>query len=494
MSESGNEIIAADVFESVPVMTLHGRRVIEVPNDVIDENNIVEVLSYACAIHEVNRAEIEYLDDFRKGIQPILNRHKKVRPEINNKIVENHADEIAGFTAGYFLGEPVTYVTRGERENLTGEIDRLNDYMEIAGKETLDMELADWLAVCGVGYRMVSTNPNYVAGKNAPFILDTLNPARAFVVYNSGFGRKPVLGVQQVYRNNGSPFDCEIVNCCYTETRYFEVSNGVLDPNSIRDNKFGVIPIFEYRLNRTLTGSFELAVPLLNSLNNLASNRVDGVEQLVQSFLKFKNVDFADDDIKKIGEIGAIKFKTMHGVDGDVEYVAVVVDQTQTQNLVDYILNETYSICGVPKDTKNGGSTQDSGSAVILRNGWETAEVKARVTEKLFKRSERQFLGLVIDICKSLEIEQKVSELKLSVFELDCKFTRRQHDNLQSKAQVLLTLLNAGVAPKVAIESCGIFNDPTDVFIQSEEFLKKWDYIDMTGELIQNTPHEEVIE
>jgi hypothetical protein len=43
---------------------------------------------------------IRYLHDYYMGDQPILYREKAVRPEINNKTVENHALEIVRFKAG----------------------------------------------------------------------------------------------------------------------------------------------------------------------------------------------------------------------------------------------------------------------------------------------------------------------------------------------------------------------------------------------------------
>lgn len=486
------EIIAEDIIDRVPTMTLHGRRTIYTALETIDENNIVDMLDYACRLHSINKAEIEYLENYRRGIQPILARTKTVRKEINNKIVENHADEIAGFVSGYFAGEPITYVTRGDKANLTTDIDRLNDYMYLTDKATYDMDLAEDMATCGVAYRMCLPNEDFEEGE-APFVVDVLNPANTFVVYSSAFGKKPMLGVSQILRSSGSnPREYEVVNCCYTPTHYYEVCNGAIIKNEPHD--MGMIPIFEYQLNKSKTGSFELALPLLDALNTLVSNRTDGVELVVQAFLKFKNVDVDEEDIKKIGQLGAIQFKTSQGVEGDVTYESVTLDQAQTQTLVDFVYDKVLSVCGVPGSTKNAGSTQDTGEAVILRNGWQTAEVKARTTEKFFRKAERQFLKLVLSITKGLEGEKSdIQTMNLNLSEIECKFTRRQHDNLQSKAQTLQTMLDCGINPKVAIANCGLFTDPTDVFTQSIETLKKWDYVPLSEEE-PDIEHEEVVD
>ena len=62
---------------------------------------ILEILPEVLRIHDKNAEEIEYLYNYYKGNQPILNKTKIVRPEINNKVLENHAFEIVEFKKAY---------------------------------------------------------------------------------------------------------------------------------------------------------------------------------------------------------------------------------------------------------------------------------------------------------------------------------------------------------------------------------------------------------
>ena len=94
-------------------------------------------------------------DSYYKGNQPILNRVKQVREEINNKIVENHAMEIVDFKKGYVFGEPVQYVRRGEHPGVADKIGKLNEFMFAEDKASKDQELAEWFYICGTGYRMI---------------------------------------------------------------------------------------------------------------------------------------------------------------------------------------------------------------------------------------------------------------------------------------------------------------------------------------------------
>ena len=89
-------------------------------------------------------------------------------------------------------------------------------------------------------------------------------------------------------------------------------------------------------------------------------------------------------------------------------------------------------------------------------------------TELLFKRTEKEFLRLVFKILR----ETRGIELKLS--DVDIKFSRRNIENLQTKAQSLSMLLEAGINPEVAIATVGLWNDPMNIAAQSAEFLEKW--------------------
>ena len=451
-------------------LPLFGRIEITTSVDKITHDNVVEVLTKALGVHNINSMQIDYLWKYMRGQQPILLRKKKIRPEICNKVVENHAAEITQFTSGYFLGEPVTYVRRGDRGNTSKEISTLNDYMFYEDKSSHDKDLATWMAVCGVGYRMVLPDRAVQHEEDyAPFEIDTPDPRFTFVVYHSGFGHKRIMGVRQIFREV-TPEHVKVICAVYTDTTYYEIEDGVIKVEE--SHCLGDIPIFEYRLNMARMSSFEAAIPLLDAINTIMSNRIDGVEQFVQSFLKFINCDIDKDSdvVSRLQELGAIAIKSAQGMNSDVEIMSNELNQEQTQTLVDYLYDQVLVICGMPTTTKGGTSTSDTGMAVLLRDGWTQCEARARDTELLFKRSEKQFLRLVLRIIRATQ------EFDLNLSEVECKFTRRQHDNLLTKTQALTQMLQAGLAPEVAIATSGLFNDPMDVTAQSADYLKKWEY------------------
>ena len=67
---------------------------------------MVDVLGKALAVHRINRVETAYLYDYYRGKQDIRLKNKIVRPEINNKVMINRANEIVVFKSAYLLDGP----------------------------------------------------------------------------------------------------------------------------------------------------------------------------------------------------------------------------------------------------------------------------------------------------------------------------------------------------------------------------------------------------
>ena len=204
-------------------MSLHGRRVIKTDETEVTIDNVVSILRKALPVHWKNRSEIEYLWNYYKGRQPVLNREKQVRPEICNKIVENRANEIVSFKSGYLMGEPLQYVSRGNAENIAESINQLNEFVFAEEKPAKDKELADWFHICGTSFRMVLPDEDGEED-DSPFEIYTLDPRNSFVVYHNGLGNKPMLGVKYVVDG-----DNNVHYSCYSKYEYFEIVASKLD-------------------------------------------------------------------------------------------------------------------------------------------------------------------------------------------------------------------------------------------------------------------------
>lgn len=444
-----------------PYLHLNGRRMILTDETEVNIGNVVQILRKALPYHWKNRSEISYLWSYYKGRQPILNRVKEVRPEITNKIVENRANEIVSFKSGYLMGEPLQYVSRGNAENIADAINQLNEFVFAEEKPAKDKELADWFHICGTSFRMVL--PDEMAGEDdeSPFEIYTLDPRNTFVVYNNGLGNKPILGVKYVVDENGV-----VHYSCYSDHEYFEIVESKVV--SYDTHILGEIPIIEYPLNMARIGAFELVIPLLDAINLTDSNRLDGVEQFIQALMLFHNVDISSEDFDELRERGAIKFKDIDPqLKAEINYLVSNLNQGETQTLVDHMYQTVLTICGMPN--RNGGSsTSDTGAAVIMRDGWSAAEARAKDSELMFKKSERIFLKVILNIGRTL------ADMDLKVCNVEIRFTRRNYENILQKAQVLdLMLKNNKIHPRLAFEHCGLFVDSDLAYTLSAEYAEE---------------------
>lgn len=340
-------------------------------------------------------------------------------------------------------------------------INQLNEFVFAEEKPAKDKELADWFHICGTSFRMVL--PDEMAGEDdeSPFEIYTLDPRNTFVVYNNGLGNKPILGVKYVVDENGV-----VHYSCYSDHEYFEIVESKVV--SYDTHILGEIPIIEYPLNMARIGAFELVIPLLDAINLTDSNRLDGVEQFIQALMLFHNVDISSEDFDELRERGAIKFKDIDPqLKAEINYLVSNLNQGETQTLVDHMYQTVLTICGMPN--RNGGSsTSDTGSAVIMRDGWSAAEARAKDSELMFKKSERIFLKVVLNICRTL------ADMDLKVCNVEIRFTRRNYENILQKAQVLdLMLKNNKIHPRLAFEHCGLFVDSDLAYTLSAEYAEE---------------------
>lgn len=430
---------------------MFGRREIFTDEQNITAENVVDVLMKAVTVHDQNRSEIDYLWQYYKGNTPILQKKKEVRPSINHKITVNRAYEIVAFKRGYGFGEPIQYIRRGQDESLTDDVDRLNGYMFVARKHSQDNKLAEWLYVCGLGMRMALPGPD----TDEPFVIHNLDPRDSFVVKYNGLGTPVVMGVKFIQRENG-----QRVYSIYTKDWYFEVENGILSRSE--KHVLGDVPIYEYPANARL-GAFEVVLPLLDAINEIESNRLDDVQQYVNSFLALLGGTIDDETAKKLDEHKMLCLP--EGV--DAKYLSAAMQQSDIQVMADSLYEYVLTIVGMPN--RNGGSsTSDTGTAVVFRDGWSSAESHMKSVEEEYKDADQRFLKMILRILKD------TVGTNLKLWDVVPKFSRRNYDNLQTKTQVLTSMLsNPKIHPRLAFVHCGLFLDPESAYLESKVYWEE---------------------
>ena len=459
-------------IEDVPTV-YHGRsRVLCTPGPITAEN-VRELIDCSLLTHSVNAAAIDYLHRYFLGYQPVLSRVKSVREEINNKVVENRAYQICKDRADALAGEPIAYSAHGTSRDCEGaddlvdelshKVQALNDYCDMADKHACDIELVQWLCECGVAYRLVLPTRAVEDGDGSPFMMASLDPRHTFVAYTNDVYREPYYAVTFVLHE----VTHDPIYTLYTADRVF-----IVDADSVTEtaNPLGMVPIIEYDANSERMGVFEAVLSLLDAINEVESNRVDGVAQFVQSLMVLENVEFEGDDdaeeFTRMLRLGCVQIHSTQDNKASVTMLVSELNQDQTQTLVDSLYKTVLSICGMPFNVGGSGSTSDTGAAVTMRDGWSNSESRCKETEVHFKRGERRFLKAV---CRILDVSEHMGLLPSQV---EIKFTRRNYEAIQSKAQVLTTLLGCGkVHPRLAFEHCGMFPDPENAYDLSQRYV-----------------------
>lgn len=452
---------------------LFGRRDIYSSAETITADNVIWEVNSALVYHLQNVAEEEYLYWYRRGIQPILNREKDRNEFINNKILQNTAEEIVTFKNGYFLMEPCAYVSR--KPGTKNKVDKLNEYLYRSGKQSADNIIADWFHMVGKGALFVEPGPD----DDTPIKAYAVDPRSCFVVYSMRPGNKPLFGVNVVTAEDNMLIDV------YTQDSVFKLRGGYpglkvdIRPNrdtialellSVEPNRLAPhIPIIEYRYNSVNEGSFESVIYLLDALNTIRSNQVDGIEQFIQSIAVAVNCQFEEGTTAdKIKAAGMIALTSIGENKADFRILSEELNQEQTERLVDSIYTQILRICALPSSSSHGRGTYDStGTAAIFNNGWEQASSAARNCEDLFRQSNRYFDEILVDV---LSRRGLIKNLKIVDFDLN--FVRNETANVQSKAQAAQTMIAMGMHPELAFKKSGLSSDPVADFKMSEKYIR----------------------
>lgn len=432
----------------------YGRKIAYTDVEEITPENVAKVVGDCIGVFNNNKPVISYLWNYYKGDQPIRYRKKVSRDDIVNKIVENHAYEFVQFKTGQTYGEPVQYVSRRDDERINKAVDEFNDYMIDADKQTKDITSGEWQSAVGTSYKAAQK-----ANGEIPFRIVSPTPMNTFAIY-SRRTEEPLLAVQELKDENGKWY-----KLCFSENKEFVIKNGKLIDWKL--HAFGGIPIVEYPNNAERISDIELVIDILDAMNNMQSNRMDAIEQFVQSWVKFVNCDVDEEQFQKMKMLGALVVKSNNGSENkaDVDIMTQELSQTESQVAKGDLWDNALTILAIPnKQTNTGGDTQ---GAVELRNGWDFSKTRAKLKDPFVKSSEKRLAKVILNILRI-----SGNDLGITTRDFDVQINHSPTDNLVVKCQALQYLLQCGIHPLVAIKTIGLWGDAEKVFMLSSRALR----------------------
>ncbi|MEG1506032.1 MAG: phage portal protein [Bacilli bacterium] len=440
--------------------------------DIIN-SNIINIIETYKPIHQKNKTETNYLADYYKGKQDVLNKKKETRPEINNKIIENWCYATVEFKMAFLLMNAIKYVKSNDKTNQ--EVSILNNYCKYEHKNTKDMTIYKNCLVSGRGYR-------YVQGDlineedEAPFSIINCDTDKTEVIYSSRMGHEQLCEIIEVSMQ-------ETVDDKQEEYTQYEIytRKQKITINNKEDNYevISVVPIVinehlitEYYLNDERISLIEIGKDLFDAINLTESLDADDIEQFVNAIMVFTNAKVDEDDISLIRTLGAVSISSTEQKKASVELLQSRLNSQQTQEYYNRLLNSLLQILGIPVASSSGGQESgDTGKAKLTGQGFTSANIRIGNDKTMFEMCDMKSLKTIIKICRKIGNSQI---LKLKISDLDAKFQRDNEENMLVKTQALLNLYSCRIPKEFANAVINLFADPNAVTeLQKEEIEKE---------------------
>ena len=481
-------------------MELHGRSVIFANyteeqllsgTQEQQENMVLDILENSIPLHNKNKAEIKYLQDYLYGIQDIRFKEKYTRTDINNKGVENWAWAFMDWKKAFLVGKPIQYAPLDDVAN--EEISELNKYNLFEDKDQKDQDMYEDIFTVGRGFRY--NNASKITEEDeAPFDIINLDVINTEVVYSSSIKHEQLLSyvetskkyiVQEVNPKTGKPEDMTKYYDEYTvylRNKMYVVNNKIgqlqIINQEINGKNVRFSPIIqdihlinEYYFNKRRMSLLEICKDIFDDINYVENLDKDDIEQFVNAIMVFTNAEVDKDKLDAIKQYGAVSIKSTDQKKASVELLQSRLKSLDTQIYYLRKLSALHSILSVPEASQSGYlSNAETGKAVLTGQGFTSASVRVETEEKAFKKCDRNALKVILKICRNSN-NSNIKKLKVS--DIDIKFSRDLSENLLVKTQALINLATAQIPPEIRNAVIGLFSDPVAVTRMQDAYIKE---------------------
>lgn len=456
-----------------------------------DKKIIPKIIEITLPYHLENVCVMDKLEEYYyNNTSSILKKpEKNQQKNIDNKIAINYAYMAVTNMNAHCFANPLTFSAEGDDVD---KVESLNKAMKADKyKEKSDvMQLNS--AITGLGYRYIEP-PTKEQIKNGIYFVShcDLSPKNTYCVYSNNLNKEKICAI--TYRERKF-FDEELnsrtmkVYTVFTKWHKWEfyktrgkweaITQHRLDENGNEifyqayELPYKKIPIVENWRKADGTGDFEMGIDLIDAVNNLASSRLDDVQQAVDYILSFRDIDIwtegALEDAIKARDKGILGFKSIEGasVQPEIKILNVPQNQSQVQALQDFYCNKTEEILYLPnRETNSSGG--DNGVAVEARNGTRSMENYAGLVISSAIDTEQESLEVILAICNNID---SCPFKGLKANQVHIQDNRNRTANLTAAANVTAILKGVGFNDYDAIRIPNLDPNPKTVADRNEEF------------------------
>jgi SPP1 family phage portal protein len=385
---------------------------------------------------------------------------------------------------GYIFGNPIKYAQSKTTD--TDDINYINKYTRSVCQRAIDKEVGKWAYATGVGYYFVEPRSDkFDVESDAPYVIYHRESDSCVKVY-SAFGSKPALFdilyttyekiVDEGHKKEIKVLDIYFPSTLYTYEAEFPNQKWQLKSKQSR----GItkpLPLVEKRSNTDGIGIVAMGETLQNSVDTLLSNGLDNVEDIVNEIFVYKNVNLGKtpeeqaENHQKMKKSGAVVLNGGNkDAPADLDTISTKLSLSEVRELFAIIDAKFHSSLGVPMEmsSTNSGGTTKSGSEVA--NGYDNAYNRALDDINTFITADTELLNKIMWICKNTK-GNKINNLAPS--EIEIKYSLNLTDNILTKTQSYVNLVQSNVPPAIALRLCKLSNDPEAEGKIIEEYAEK---------------------
>lgn len=381
---------------------------------------------------------LKKLKDYYMNKTAILRRPCKDPSKPNNKVVHPYAQYITDTLTGYFVGEPITY---SSNEN----IDNLKMIYEYNDEQDENMTIAKDCSIYGKAFEYV-----YIDTDGQVRFL-AIDPQQVIPVYGNTIENE-LIAVVRFYPRRDLVFGVDdIIVEVYDEkqVRRYKTGDAVTDFHFIdaQPHAFNSVPFVEYKNNDDSYGDFEGVISLIDAYDALVSDDLNDFEYFVDAYLALYGYNAEEEDLIKMKDQRVLLLDN----DGKAEWLVKKGDSTGVETTKQRIERDIHKFSKTPdsNDTNFGANV----SGVAMKYKLLGTENLGSIKERKFKKGLQRRLELISGILKVL------SRPSFDWLGVEINFTRNLPVN-EDDVSTMIKNLNGIVSKQTLVAQLPFVDDP----------------------------------
>lgn len=367
--------------------------------------------------HKAESIRYIKLQKYYEGKHDILD-HTSRDGQPNNKIVNPYPKYITDMLVGYFVGQPISYTSKGE-DGLLEDLQAIFDYSD---EQEENLELAKICSIKGKAYELLYRD------EDARIRFNEFGPDQMFVIYDMTISPSIKFAIRYYDVGEGNDkityaevYDKEV--CTLYKGKDSDLSLEQITPHTFKD-----VPVVEYVNNKEEQGDFEQVITLIDAYNKAQSNTLNDMDQFTDAYLILVNM--AGTDSERIDELKRDRVMLLDD-DGDAKWLIKEINDAWVENYKDRVRRDIHKFSYTPdmQDESFGNNL----SGVSIRYKILAMEQIRSNKERKFKKGLQRRIEL---ICNSLSLEKDIDLFT----DINIKFANTLPQNIYELSQTIKNL------------------------------------------------------